>query len=271
MTVEDFGLFQDIIEHLGLHLIDLLNAGQAAQFLQPITHQAQNVDTPTRGRILHGIVIRLDLPIQHHRSLRHCMTQQILAHDDDGQTRRCQILLCTCVDHAVLAHVYGLTANIGRHIANDGHITGFRHGLPLGAVNGVVGAIVKISRIGPHRQCIGNIAVVCVLGRTCHRRITVALSLFPRGGGKVAGEGIICLSGQTHQVQRDGGKLGGCTALQEQNLVVLRNLHNRTKFRLGFVKNLGVNFGTVAHFHNGHATAAVIEHFLCGTFQNRNR
>ena len=53
---------------------------------------------------------------------------------------------------------------------------------------------------------------------------------------KVARHGIIRLAG-LHQVHRNCCKLQGCTALQKQNLVVIRNLHHTTQRGLGILND----------------------------------
>ncbi len=66
---------------------------------------------------------------------------------------------------------------------------------------------------------------------------------------EVAGEGIICLAG-LQQVHRDRCKLGGSAALQEQNLVVIRNREYAAQSRFSLGDDAVIYLGTVTHLHD---------------------
>ena len=57
-------------------------------------------------------------------------------------------------------------------------------------------------------------------------------------------------------------------ALQEQHLVIVRDLQQVAQILLGLVDDLLISLGAVAHFHNRHSGALVIEHFVRGFAQN---
>src|SRR5699024_10732475 len=77
---------------------------------------------------------------------------------------------------------------------------------------------------------------------------------------KVAGDGVIRLAG-LHQVHRDGGELGRRAALQEQDLVVLRNGEHAAQRRLGLLDDAVIYLGAVTHLHDGHAGTLIVQHF----------
>ena len=70
--------------------------------------------------------------------------------------------------------------------------------------------------------------------------------------GKVAGDGVVRLAG-FHQVHRDSRELGRRAALQEQDLVVLRDGEHAAKRRLGFLDDAVIYLRSVTHLHDGHA------------------
>ena len=59
--------------------------------------------------------------------------------------------------------------------------------------------------------------------------------------------------------------MGPGAALQEQDLVVVRNAEQVAEICLGFLDDAVKNLAAVAHFHNGHAASFIIEH-LVGSF-----
>ena len=67
---------------------------------------------------------------------------------------------------------------------------------------------------------------------------------------KVAGNGVIGLTGFPNEVQGNHGELGGCAALEEQNLVALGDIHQAAELCLGIVEDLLKSLRTVTHFHD---------------------
>ena len=52
-----------------------------------------------------------------------------------------------------------------------------------------------------------------------------------------------------HQIERNGGKLRGCAALQKENLVVVRNVHEAAEVLLGSLDD-GIVIGrSMTHLH----------------------
>ena len=56
--------------------------------------------------------------------------------------------------------------------------------------------------------------------------------------GEVAGDGIVGLACLSNKIQGHGGELGGGAALEEEDLVALRDLQQTAELGLGVVKDL---------------------------------
>ena len=68
--------------------------------------------------------------------------------------------------------------------------------------------------------------------------------------GEVAGDGVIGLTLGTHQVEGDGGELGGGAALQEEDLVGVRHVESGTEIGLGILKDFVKDLRSVTHLHH---------------------
>ena len=137
-------------------------------------------------------------------------------------------------------------------------------------MNGLVFTDVYIVSIVPDGQmvAVGNIGVVAVLGGSNALHIAEFLCLgegffAPCSGDDVVGNTVF------HQVHGNHRKLQGGTALNEQNLVVFRNVHQFPQIGNSIVKYLLIHFGAVGHLHNGHTGATVVQHFIPDLFQYR--
>ena len=60
----------------------------------------------------------------------------------------------------------------------------------------------------------------------------------------------------------------GGAALDEQDLIVIGDVHQVTQISLGLVDDLLEHLGAVAHFHDAHAAAAVVHHLVANLLQN---
>ena len=67
--------------------------------------------------------------------------------------------------------------------------------------------------------------------------------------GPLAGDNVISHA-LLHQVHGDHGKLLMGAALQEQNLIVIRDIQQIPQICLGLVENVLVSLGAVAHLHD---------------------
>ena len=241
-------------------MLDAFHPGHAALAFQPFQGQAQHIDAPAGRRVIHGVLFDHLIITEHQRGIRQVVTGQSLVDDDDGQTGRRQVLLSACVDDAILGHIHHTAGNVRGHIAHQGHVTGFGDVLPLRAIDGVICAVIKVAclRIQLQFTLGGNIGVVPVGRGGGQIDLAVLLSFFVSDVGKVAGHRIVRFACLADQVHGDGGELGGSAALEEQDLIILRNIHQTAEPLLGLVKNVLEYLGAMTHLHDGHPTAVVI-------------
>ena len=168
------------------------------------------------------------------------MAGQVLPDDDHGEAGGSHVLLGAGEDDAVLAHVHRTGQDVGGHIAHQGHVAGVGDVLPLGAVDGVVGAVVEIGRLGVQLQLVlgGDVGVVPVLAGSGQVDGAVLLGLLVGQVGEVAGDGVVGLARLADEVEGHGGELGGGAALEEEDLVALGDLQQAAELGLGVVKDL---------------------------------
>ena len=244
-----------VIQQGGTLLRALLHGPYAAHLLDPLEHEAEDVDAVCGGRVVHGFLVGHGLPVQHDRIFfQRVAAQQILTHDHDRNTRGAHVLLRARVDHAVFGNVHRLRQDVGRHIRHQRHADR-RLGvvLVLGAVDGVVGADVEVIRVRTDIQLsLRRHAVeIALLGGEGNVDVAELDGFLVGIIGEVAGDCIVRLAG-LHQVHRDGRELRRCAALQEQDLVILRNGEHAAHGRLGLLDDAVVYLGAVTHLHDGH-------------------
>ena len=188
------------------------------------------------------------------------MAGQGLFDDDHRETRGSHILLGAGKDDPVLAHIHGTGEDIRGHVAHQGHIPGLGHILPLGAVDGIVGAVVEVAGFGVQLQLVllGNIGVVFVPAVRGEANLAVLFGLLTGDAGEVSGDGVVRLSRPSHEVQGHHGELARGPALQKQHLVVVGHAEQPDEIGLGIVEDLLEYFGAVAHLHDGHTAALVV-------------
>ena len=76
-----------------------------AERLQPLEHQAGDIDRVAGRRIEHRIGLGLRLVVHHARRALGHLADEIVAHDGDRQARGADVLLRTGVDQAELGDV----------------------------------------------------------------------------------------------------------------------------------------------------------------------
>ena len=188
------------------------------------------------------------------------MPGQLLLDDHHRQAGRGHVLLRPGEDDAVLGHVHRAGEDVGGHVAHDGHAARLGDVLPLGAVDGVVGAVIEIAglRVQLQLTLLGNVGVVFVGGGCGQMDLAVLLRLLVGDVGEVAGHGVVGLAGGPDEVQGRHGELGGGAALEEEDLVSLQHVEQGAQLGLGVVKDLLEHLGAVTHLHDGHAGALVV-------------
>ena len=195
------------------------------------------------------------------------MPQQIFAHDHQRQSRRADVLLRARINHAEARYVVDLGHDVRRHIRHQRHAARFRQSRIARAKDGVVGGDVEIGRVAVEiaRVPFGDAHIVFIARGRHAAHVAIFLRLDQRAVGEIAAVDVIRALPRAQQIQRDGRELSGRAALQQQHLVVGRNVHQLAYQRDRFVKYFGIHPGAMAHFHYGHAAFAIAQHFArCG-------
>ena len=269
MGAEQAAVVQKVIKGAGALKPPLLHGRNTALGPDPVQGQAQHIDAPAGRGVQHGIVFCQHLVAHNLRGDGQLPPQEGLVHNDYGEAGGGHVLLGPGVDQAVAAHIHRPGENVGGHIAHQGS-GGLRDILPLGAVDGVVGAIIEVFGIGTEGQLLlsGNAVMAGGGGVTGNMDAAIFFRLPGGLAGEVAGDGIVGAAA-LKQVHGDGGKLQGGAALEKQNFMTVRHLHQGFQLLLGAVKNLLEQLAAVAHFHDGHAAAGIIQQLSPGLLQRR--
>ena len=215
----------------------------------------------------------MDLVIEHGRRALQGLADEILADDDDRQTRRADVLLRPGVDETEARDVDGPGEDGGGHVRHQGHLTRVRDIGKLHPLDSLVGGVVDIGRrlaqqqVGLRRHA-GEFAFVPAL-RDGDRAITLGLldGLLRPGTGL----DIIRVLGTPQQVHRHHGELTGGTALEEQHLIVLGDGQQGAQIGLGLGGDGHVLLAAVAHLRHTHAGAMPVQHLLPGLVENALR
>ena len=167
------------------------------------------------------------------------MTHQILADDDNCHARRSHVLLRAAVDNAVLGEINRLGHDVGGHICYHRNLAGLRIVVPLGAEDRVVGADIEVIRLRIEVKLLllRNPSEVIRLRGCSDMDLAVLLCFLIGTACEIAGDRVVRLAGD-HQVERDCGELHGCTALHEQDLIVVWNIHNAAECILRTVDDI---------------------------------
>ena len=188
----------------------------------------------------HGVLVDHGLVIHHEGGVGQLVAGQILPDDDHCQAGGSHVLLGAGVDDAVLGHIYGHGENVGGHVAHQRYIAGLGDIAPLGAVDGVVGAVVEVAGLGVQLQLVlgRDVGVVAILRGGGQVDLAELASLLIGQVGEITRHRIVGLSGFADEVEGNHRELAGGAGLKEQNLVSLRNTHNPAQLILGLLKNL---------------------------------
>ena len=134
-----------------------------------------------------------------------------------------------------------------------------------GAVDGVVLADVDVIGIRADGQvgAVGDVGEGLVGGAGDRLGVDEACGLLIGLLGPLACDDVVGLARgprQGAEVQRNGGELLGCAALQEQDLVIPGYSGKGAEIGLGLVEDGLEDGGAMAHLHDGLAGAPVIGH-----------
>ena len=90
----------------------------------------------------------------------------------------------------------------------------------------------------PVPKAVATLAIPTIISQVVTMIYNLADTFFIGQIGEIAGNGIVRFSGPPDQVEGSGGKLGGRTALEEQDMVFVRYLQQLAELGLRIVKNL---------------------------------
>mmetsp|Transcript_11095 Transcript_11095/g.68290 ORF Transcript_11095/g.68290 Transcript_11095/m.68290 type:complete len:223 (-) Transcript_11095:461-1129(-) len=111
-----------VIQDTGFGLVVLLHFRQTTHGKKLLKNQPAHVNRPARWSVVEGVILSHDLVIQHDRSIRPSMADEIFTDDHNGHSCRPDILLGTCVDDTILAHINWLGAEVRRHVGDEATI-----------------------------------------------------------------------------------------------------------------------------------------------------
>ena len=192
---------------------------------------------------------------------------QVLADDHDGHSRGGEVLLRAGVDDAELRDVHRLGEDVGGRVAHERDIPGLGERGHLGAEDRVVRGDVDVVVISLDLRDLGDVGVVLVLGGGDDVDGHPALRFLERLAGPDAGvdvRGFALLL----EVERHHRELEARAALEEENLVVRRDIHELAEEGLGFRDDRLKRLGAMAHLHNGLARPVAVEHLGGGALEN---
>ena len=214
-----------------------------------------------------GLVVHVDRQL-----VAQVVPDQVLADDGNDHTGGAHVLLDTGVDHAVIGDIAGLGQEHGRLIGHQDFALGVGQRLIGGAVDGLIFADVDVIGFRVHGQvgAVGDVREVLVLAGSQHidfaELLGFLIGLFrPAAGDDVIGHAVF------QQIHGNHGELQGGAALDKEDMIIVGNAHQVPQVLLGLVHNGLEHLGAMAHFHDAHAAAAVVEHLVADLFEHRLR
>ena len=267
-VVEELLTVQIIVQDPGLGFVDLLHVFQTADVVfQILEHQTGHIDAPAGGCVVHAVLGQQGGVVHHGGHGVSGVAQQVVPDNGDGHTGGGYVLLHAKVDAAILAHVHRLGEDHRAHVCHQRHTLHLRHLNVLGAEDGVVLADVDVACIlvVVDGVDIGDVGEVLVLAGSNDLHLAELGGLLGSQVREIAGDQIIGLAGG-HKVQGHHGKLLGGTALEETDLVVVRDVHHPAQGGFGFSDDGIEPLAAVAHLHHALAGIAVFQQLcLCLT------
>ena len=218
-----------------------------------------------RGLLMQG-------PVAKDRAVFFSVTEEVFSYDHDSAPCGSKIFLSTHKNHSILIPSDWFSADIRRHISNDGHV--LRNQVPrefffieLKPVYSLVGAHIEERGILINLPVcsIDHLSTVVGLNVVRHniyvtefRNFVVALT------GPQSGHEHVTFSGrlQRDQVLHDSGVLHSSTTLLKEYSVVVWYLKELSDLVFSRLRDVSKFVLSVRKFHNTLATAFVVEHFL---------
>ena len=200
---------------------------------------------------------------------RQVLPDQVLPDDDNGHAGGAYVLLDAGPDQTVLADVAGAGEEQGGLVRHQNLALGVGQRVVGGAVDGLIFADVDVIGVVRDVQIgtVGEIGEVLIGGGGDDFDLAVPLGLgyglfAPSAGLHIAGHAVF------HQVHGDHGKLHRTAALNKEHLIVIGNVHQRPQIGFRLRQDLLEHRGAVAHLHNAHTAAVIVQHFGGDLLQN---
>ena len=259
-----------IVEQFRLLFVHLFELFKSAYFKHPLVNESRDVNAPAGRSVVHRIVFRHRLPVEHRRAVGTSVAEQVFADDNDGKSGRSHILLRSGVDNAELRNVNGLRHYAGRHIRNERNIAGVGNVRILRSVDRVVEADVDVGRVFSEAVARGLRDIREVIRLACCRLddVAVLLRFFVRLAGELSGDYVVGFAAYGQKVERNRRELRGRAALQKQDFVVVGNIHDLAEVRFGLFDDCVVIRRSVAHLHDRHSRGPVANQILRSFFEN---
>src|SRR5882762_9805664 len=131
--------------------------------------------------------------------------------------------------------------------------------------NGFVRAVVDIRGIRPDLPLLRGVGEIAVFGAGGDADIAIALRFLLCLPGPFSREHVVGLAPAAQQVHRHLRELQGRAALQEQQLVILRD---GEQLAHGVGGDADEFLAAMAHLHHAHAAAVPVEHLVAGARQH---
>ena len=267
---EELAPVQEIVQNGGLFFVTLCHGLQSAVGQQVLEHLAAAVDGPAVGGIIKGVGVSVGLVAEiGGDEFRQILSDQILPDDDNGHASGAYVLLDAGPDQTVFADVAGAGEEQGGLVRHQNLALGVGQRVVGGAVDGLIFADVDVIGVVRDVQIgtVGEIGEVLIGGGGNDLDFTVSLGfgngLFAPGAGlHIAGHAVF------HQVHGNHGKLHRTAALNEEHLIVIRNVHQRPQIGFCLRQDLLKYRRAVAHLHNAHTAAVIVQHFGGNLLQN---
>lgn len=264
-------IIDGVVNNLGLSLVNRRDPIDTAIAKEPFIHQPTYINGEARRRVVNRVLVGMRFVVQHRMQVGRRDIEHIVSNDHDRRSRWAHVLLGASIKHRVLGHIYVPAQNVGTHVANrrDRHLN---VGQKVDALNGLVAGPVNISCVRAKAEIakIGHVGVVVVLSVIDQIDVKTAVSSFPCFLAPFTGHDVVADFAIAQQVHRNHRVLHAGAALQKQNLVVVRHLHQRSEIIDGCVVNVIIVFATVTEFQDGHSGALIVEHVIPNLFEDLN-
>ena len=268
--LEEFARVEKVVDAVDARPVALFHGLKAALVLDPVEDEAADVDAPAVGGVVERALVGLEAVAHVGRddvAEGGAVCDEVVAADDDRGARGAGVFLGAREDEAVALDVERAREEHARDVRDDGDVAGVGKLAAHGAVDRLVLAEVEVVEVLVDRLVDrrGAQEPVGLAGRD-DVGLAVLAGLLPGEARPVARDDVAGAP-LAHEVHGDTGELQRRAALQEHDAVVVRDGHEAPERLLGVVDDLLERGGAVAHLHDGHAAAAIVEHLGGGPLE----